>query len=200
LLKDYESEGRKAVSMNSDAIFTDVSLHPKLRSGVGGYLVVPSSFLMDPSQDRARSGVAKPLVLRRFEGVSSTELEVRTVLWALEEYQRENGSGTGELRIYTDSQCLAGLLKRRSGLEGKAFISKRTNRPLKNASLYCRFYQSYDELGFEIIKVAGHTPSSTRDLVHRIFSWVDREVRKALNNGRHTDEDLRESFIALMRK
>jgi ribonuclease HI len=175
--------------MNSAAIFTDVSLHPKHRSGFGGYLFVPSSFLEEPSQIRARSEVAERLVLRRFEDTSSTELEVRTVLWALEEYQKEKGSGLGNLRIYTDSQCVAGLLKRRRGLEDKAFISKRTNRPLKNASLYRRFYQLYDELDFEIIKVAGHTRSSSQDLVHRIFSWIDREVRKALIHCRNSDED-----------
>jgi ribonuclease HI len=166
--------------MNRDAIFIDVSLYPKLRSGVGGYLVVPSPFLMDSSQSMARPEVAERLVLRRFEGTSSTELEIRTLLWALEEYQKEKVPGPGNVRIYTDSQCLAGLLKRRPGLEDKAFISRRTNRPLKNASLYRRFYQFYDELGFEIIKVAGHTRSRSQDLVHRIFSWVDREVRKAL--------------------
>ncbi|MGC1402401.1 MAG: RNase H family protein [Thermodesulfobacteriota bacterium] len=166
--------------MNSDAMFTDVSLYPELRSGVGGYLIVPSTSLMGSPENMARSEVAERLVLRRFEDTSSTELEIRTVLWALEEYQKEKGPGLGNLRIYTDSQCLAGLLKRRPGLVDKAFISKRTNRPLKNAALYCRFYQFYDELGFEIIKVAGHTPSRSQDPVHRIFSWVDREVRKAL--------------------
>jgi ribonuclease HI len=175
--------------MNSAAIFTDVSLHPKLRSGVGGYLLVPSSFLEEPSQIRTSSAVAERLVLRRFENTSSTELEVRTVLWALEEYQKEKGSSPGDLRIYTDSQCVSGLLKRRRGLEEKAFISKRTNRPLKNADLYLRFYQLYDEMGFEIIQVAGHTRSSSQDPVYRIFSWIDREVRKALNHCRNSDED-----------
>jgi ribonuclease HI len=174
--------------MDSDAIFTDVSLHPKLRSGVGGYLVVPYSFLVGSSQNIPRLEVAERLVLRKFEDTSSTELEVRTVLWALEEYQKEKGSGPGHLRIYTDSQCLAGLLKRRLGLEDKAFISKRTKRPLKNAPLYGRFYQFYDELGFEIIKVTGHTRSSSQDRVHRIFSRVDKEVRKALNHFCHSHE------------
>jgi ribonuclease HI len=174
--------------MTSDAIFTDVSLHPKLRSGVGGYLVVPSSLLTGSSQNITRSEVAERLVLRKFEDTSSTELEVRTVLWALGEYQKDKGFGPRNLRIYTDSQCLAGLLKRRPGLEEKAFLSKRTNRPLKNAVLYGRFFQFYDQLGFEIIKVAGHTRSSSQDRVHHIFSWVDKEVRKALNQNRHSDE------------
>ena len=176
--------------MNSNVIFTDVSLHPQLRSGVGGYLVVPSSFLSESSLNQARSAVAERLVLRRFEDTSSTELEVRTVLWALEEYQKEKPSGPGNLRIYTDSQCVAGLLKRRPGLEEKAFISKRTHRLLKNASLYRRFYQFHDELGFEIIQVAGHSPSSSQDRIHRIFSWIDREVRKALTHCRDREVEI----------
>jgi ribonuclease HI len=175
--------------MNSDAIFTDVSLHPQLRSGVGGFLVIPSSFLVEPSQIRTRDEVAERLVLRRFEKTSSTELEVRTVLWALEEYLEEKGSVPGNLRIYTDSQCVSSLLKRRPRLEAKAFISKRTDRPLKNAPLYRRFYQLYDELGFEVIQVAGHSRSSSQDPIHRIFSWIDREVRKALNHCRNSDGD-----------
>jgi ribonuclease HI len=173
--------------MKSDVIFTDVSLHPRLRSGVGGYLVVPFSFLTGSLQKVTQSLVAERLVLRRFEDTSSTELEVRTVLWALEEYQKEKGSGPGDLRIYTDSQCLSGLLKRRTGLENRAFISQRTNRPLKNASLYCRFYQFYDQLGFEVIKVTGHTCPRSRDLVHLIFSWVDKGVRRALTQYRLND-------------
>ena len=169
--------------MNSLAIFTDVSLNPKLQSGLGSYLVVPASFLKTSPHSIERSDIAERLVLRIFEGTSSTKLEVQTVLWALEEVRKElKGPGPGRLRIYSDSQCVAGLLRRRSGLEDKDFLSKRTNRLLQNASLYRRFFEFYDELGFEVIKVTGHTRSCSQDTVHRIFSWVDQEVRKALNH------------------
>lgn len=167
--------------MNSYALFADVSLNPKRKLGVGGYLLVPASFLEAAPPSIERSDVVQRLVLRRFEDTSSTQLELRTVMWALEEYRNKlKGSALCKLQVYSDSQGVAGLLRRRQRLEGTGFRSGRTHRLLKNASLYRTFYEFYDELGFEVMKVAGHTRSTSRDTVHHIFSCLDREVRKAL--------------------
>jgi ribonuclease HI len=168
--------------MHDFALFTDVSLNPVLRLGVGAYLVVPAAFLEVSPDSIERSPITDRLVMQRFEGTSSTTLEVQTVLWALEEYRNGlKGPKSGKLRVYSDSQCLAGLLRRRLALETKGFLSKRTKRQLKNAFLYRRFYEYYDELGFEIIKVTGHSRSCSHDTVTRIFSLVDKKVRKVLN-------------------
>jgi ribonuclease HI len=168
-------------NMNSFALFTDVSLNPTIKLGVGAYLVVPTSFL-DVAPDRiVRSEVAERLRTRRFEGTSSTKLEVQTVLWALEHYRKEcKVSGPGKLYVYSDSQCVAGLLRRRPGLEANSFRSNGTNRLLKNAALYRNFYKFYDELKCEVVKLVGHSRLCSHDTVHRIFSLVDREARKAL--------------------
>ena len=167
--------------MDSLALFTDVSLNPKLKFGVGAYLAVPTSFLEVSPDTIERSEVAKRLRTRRFEGTSSTKLEVQTVLWALEHYRKEcKVSGSGKLYVYSDSQCVAGLLRRRPGLEANGFRSHRTNRLLKNAALYRNFYKFYDELKCEVVKLVGHSRSCSHDTVHRIFSLVDREARKAL--------------------
>jgi ribonuclease HI len=120
-------------------------------------------------------------VLRRFEGSSSASIELKTALWALEDYRNTlKSSSPGKLLVYTDSQCIAGLLKRRVRLETNSFLSSKTNLLLKNASLYRRFYEFHDELGFEVTKVRGHTRSCSRDTVDSIFSLIDREARKAL--------------------
>ena len=167
--------------MNSVALFTDVSLNPKSKCGVGAYLILPASFLDIPPHRIERSLVADRLVIRTFESTSSTKLEVQTVLWALEVYRNEYVfSGPVKLVVYSDSQCVAGLLKRRPVLETTGFIGRSTHRLLKNAALYRTFYEFHDELGFEVIKVAGHAPSDSHDTIHRIFSYVDKEVRKAL--------------------
>ncbi len=161
--------------MNEIALFTDVSLNPELKLGVGAYLALPASLRIE------RSEVVARLKVRRFEDTSSTKLEIQTVLWALEEYRK--GSKIlepGKLYLYSDSQCVSGLLKRRPGLLAGGFLSKRTNRPLRNSPLYRAFYAFHDELGFEVIKVEGHSPSRPHDSVHRIFSFVDKKVRKAL--------------------
>jgi len=167
--------------MNSFALFIDVSLNPRLKCAVGGYLIVPVSFLSAPAQSIEKSEVTKRLVLRRFEGSSSASLELETALLALEDYRNTlTSSSPGKLLVYTDSQCVVGLLDRRAGLEANKFFSRKTNLPLKNASLYRAFYEFHDELGFEVTKVIGHTRSCSRDTVHSIFSLVDREARKAL--------------------
>jgi ribonuclease HI len=167
--------------MNNVALFTDVSLNPKSKCGVGAYLILPVSVLDIPPHRIERSRIADRLVMRTFESTSSTKLEVQTVLWALEVYRNEYMlSRTVKLRVFSDSQCVAGLLKRRPLLETTGFIGRSTHRLLKNAALYRTFYEFHDELGFEVIKVAGHSPSDSHDTIHRIFSYVDKEVRKAL--------------------
>ena len=169
--------------MNSFALFTDVSLNPILKLGVGCYLLVPASFLEISPQNIEISEVVQRLILRRFEAASSSEFEVRAALWAFEDcLSKLKASGPLKLRLYTDSQCIAGLLKRRTGLEAVSFLSRKTDLPLKNASLYCAFYEFQDELGFEVIKVKGHTRSCSRDTVDSIFSYIDREARKALKH------------------
>lgn len=168
--------------MNSLALFSDVSLDPKLKFGVGGYLVVPISFIELSPGSIKRSEIAERMVVQNFEGTSSTRLEVQTVLWAIEAYLKNlKDYKPGKLCIYSDSQCVAGLLRRRPGLEANGFLSRKTNNLLKNTSLYRKFYEFHDRIGFKVIKVAGHTRSCSHDTIHRIFSFVDKEVRKALN-------------------
>jgi ribonuclease HI len=179
-----------------------VSLNPTIKLGVGACLVVPASFL-DIAPDRiVKSEVTEQLRTRRFEGTSSTKLEVQTVLWAFEHYRQEcKASGPGKLYVYSDSQCVAGLLRRRPGLEANGFRSNRTNRLLKNAALYRNFYKFHDELKCEIVKVVGHSRSCSHDTVHRIFSLVDREARKALKRWmREMEGDSIKSHTCITKK
>jgi predicted GIY-YIG superfamily endonuclease/ribonuclease HI len=159
------------------AIFTDVSVSPGPKLGVGAYIMIPSSFLGASSGVIGRPEITGRLKVRRFEGTSSTRLELQTVLWAL----GENREGPhGSLTIYSDSQCVSGLLKRKTRLLAEGFLSKKTGRQLGNASLYRTFYEFHDELGFQVVKVDGHSGSRVRDAAHRIFSFVDKGARKAL--------------------
>jgi ribonuclease HI len=165
----------------SFAIFTDVSLDPQRKIGVGGYLLVPALFLEREVRDIKQGEVSVLLKTRRFAETSSTKLELQTVLWAVENSLEELASSAPDnLRIYTDSQCVAGLLSRRAGLTKMDFLSGRSGRPLTNAHLYRAFYEAFDQLGFQLVKVSGHSRACSHDTVQRIFSYVDREVRKAL--------------------
>lgn len=158
-------------------LFTDVSVSPGLKLGVGAYVMIPASFLEASSGVIGRPQITGRLKVRRFEDTSSTRLELQTVLWAL----TEDGRGPhGSLTIYSDSQCVSGLLKRKLSLLAGGFLSKKTNQQLSNASLYRTFYEFHDELGFHVVKVDGHSGCRVRDTAHRIFSFVDKEARKAL--------------------
>jgi ribonuclease HI len=167
--------------MTGFALFMDVSLDPRLHQGIGGYLLLPASCLSLSPGDLGESCISEHLVFKRFEETSSTRLEVQTVLWALQDC-RERLKGQ-ELTLYTDSQCVQGLGERRPGLEANAFLSRKTHRPLRNASLYREFFALADEFGLTVAKVAGHTRARGRDTVETIFSLMDREVRKALRRS-----------------
>jgi ribonuclease HI len=156
-----------------------VSVNPGLKLGVGAYIYIPASLRIE------RSEVAARIKVRRFEETSSPRLEIQTVLWALEKYKpryrkQARISARGKLYLYSDSQCVSGLLKRRPGLLACDFLSRKTNRPLRNAPLYRAFYEFHDKLDFEVIKVQGHSPSRSRGSSDRIFSYIDKEVRKSL--------------------
>ena len=158
-------------------LFTDVSVSPRLKLGVGAYVIVPASFLEAPSGVIGRPEITGRLKVRRFEDTSSSRLELQTVLWALAENRQVPH---GSLTIYSDSQCVSGLIKRKPRLLAEGFLSKKTNQELANAPLYRAFCDFHDELGFHVVKVVGHSRSRTHDTVHRIFSFVDKEARKVL--------------------
>lgn len=169
--------------MNSLALFTDVSLNPQQRLGVGATLLVPASLLNSAPDAIERDEILARLRFMRVSDTSSTKLEVQTVLWALEDYRMElNDSDPGNLQLYTDSQCVVGLLERRAGLEAKNFVAGRSGQPLANASLYRAFYAAHDEFGFEPIKVVGHSRAVSHNSVQRIFSHVDKAVRRELKH------------------
>ena len=167
--------------MNRFALFTDVSSNPQRKCGVGAYLLLPASYLEYLPHEIDRAEISAKLRFKRFADTSSTKLEVQTVLWALENFQSQCcGSDPGNLQVFTDSQCVAGLPGRRAGLEANHFLARRSGQLLTNAPLYQAFYAAYDNLGFQLVKVAGHTRACSRDTVQQIFSCVDKEVRKAL--------------------
>jgi ribonuclease HI len=131
--------------MKDFALFTDVSVNPMLRLGVGACLILPASFLNVPFPRIEKSEITGRITLRRFEDTSSTKLELETVLWALGEHRKRS---KGRLNLFTDSQCISGLLKRKSGLLSGDFLSRTTNLPLRNAPLYRRFFALHDEFAF----------------------------------------------------
>jgi len=158
------------------ALFTDGSLNPQRRLGIGAALLVPMDYLSAEAKRVEAGAIAAQLVTRQFHDTSSTKLEVETVLWALQANEKRDGT----LTLFTDSQCVAGLKDRRSRLEASGYISGRTGRSINNAALYQDFFTLADRLDFTVQKVSGHSDYRYQDTVHRIFHYVDREARRQL--------------------
>ncbi len=119
--------------------------------------------------------LATRVKVRRFEQTSSTKLELQTLLWALSNLQASGG----KVIIYTDSQNIIGLQKRRDRLEQKDYRSNK-NKRLNNYELYQEFYRLTDQLDCEVVKVHGHLAARQKNDIDRLFTLVDRASRKAL--------------------
>ncbi len=149
-------------------LFTDGSVNTHSKIGYGAYLIVSEE---GAQLDALRTSVK----VKRFEHTSSTKLELQTLLWALSGIQP---LGT-RVTVYTDSQNIMGLQKRRDRFEKNDYRSKK-NRRLNNYELYQEFYRMTDPLECDFVKVRGHQVSNQKDDIDSLFTLVDRASRNAL--------------------
>jgi len=149
-------------------LLTDGSVNTQSKIGYGAYLAIAKGGL---SLDLLRARVK----VRRFESTSSTKLELQTLLWALRDIQalRDN------VIVYTDSQNIMGLRRRRERFEQNNYRSKK-NRLHNNYQLYQEFYRMTDRLNCKFVKVRGHQVSNQKDDIDRLFTLVDRASRNAM--------------------
>lgn len=151
-------------------LFTDGSVNPKTKIGYGAYLAVLQKM---PYSDAFKADVT----VKKFEQTSSTKLEIQTLIWALASIKKP----VGKIVVYTDSQNIIGLGKRRGRLEKNNYMSKK-NRPVKNRVLYQEFFCLSDQFDCEFKKVKGHQPSRLKNETELFFALVDKASRKALRN------------------
>ncbi len=179
LSSDYGTgTGLENIIMGKLAIFTDVSLNSKIKIGFGACLVIPEAQLILNQSDF----ISRKIKLKKFTTTSSTKLEIESLLWALEEVGKNNKEIDlyNNLTIYTDSQCVVGLSNRRKKLESTDFKSGKKKQELNNAVLYRKFYNLSDKFKFELIKLKGHSIKSEKDILHKVFAYVDKAARKEL--------------------
>lgn len=153
-------------------LFTDGSVNTKTRIGFGAYLAV--SDIQLPLVD-----LKSQVKVKRFKNTSSTTLELQTLLWAMDDVLLAGKEKMTRIVIYSDSQNIAGLPVRRSGLEQRDFLSSNGKR-LNNAELYRQFFKLIDRCNFQIGKVEGHKPLHAKNHVDRVFALVDKASRSAL--------------------
>jgi ribonuclease HI len=154
--------------MDNLMLFTDGSVNNRLKVGYGAYLAL-TEFDLSPES------IEPLLKLKRFEPVSSTKLEILTLLWALNEIPAYGK----KIIIYTDSQNIISLPGRRIRFEKNEYRTK--NKILiDNYMLYQEFYKITDRLNCELVKVDGHQKILTKNQTDRIFTIVDKASRKKL--------------------
>ncbi|MCP3660531.1 MAG: ribonuclease H [Bacteroidetes bacterium] len=164
---------------NKIMLFTDVSVHPKTKIGVGAYLMILEPKFV--AWRESKNIVADKVKCKKFLDTSSTKLEIQTLLWALDElYIKNTKDQEYALTIYTDSQCIVSLDSRRERLEGNNYKSLGKNRVLNNAELYKGFFKYRDKINFELIKVKGHLKKKDRSDLDKLFALVDQVARKTL--------------------
>ena len=156
-------------------IFTDGSVNTQLKFGYGACLVAPD---ISASIESLKDTV----IVKRFEQTSSTKLELQTLLWALNEMIASSSGSDISLTIYTDSQNIIGLPRRRDRLEQNDYFSSK-NKRLNNYELYQAFYQLTDKLNCQFVKVIGHQASRKKEEVDKLFGLVDQASRRALRDN-----------------
>lgn len=161
-------------------LFSDASVDPQLRTGFGAYLTITDTGAGIVSV--TETTLKDKIKVKQFASTSSTQLEIETILWALQELTRQQSVSAlvTNITVYTDSQGIVELPRRRTALELAGFTSIGGNKPLKHAGLYRAFYQLQDKLGFELTKLKGHGKRNDKSRLEEIFSYVDRATRKAL--------------------
>jgi ribonuclease HI len=145
-------------------LFTDGSVHPPSSVGYGAFLATTDL------------NSAPDVQLKRFEHTASSQLELETLIWALQLLQPPS------VTIYTDSQTIIGLPARRARFEERNYRT-RQNKPVKHAELYRAFFGLTDQIHCTFVKVKGHRPAHQKTDIDRLFTVVDRAARQALRNA-----------------
>ena len=156
--------------MDELMLFTDGSVNTQSKIGYGAYLAVFDQAL-------SLESLKKNIKVKRFEQMSSTKLELQTLLWGLSDIQVLGC----KVVVHTDSQNIIGLPGRRERLEKSEYRSK-NNKLLNNYELYEEFYRITDQIDVQLVKVRGHQATRKKDEIDRVFTLVDRASRNALRN------------------
>lgn len=152
-------------------LFSDGSVNTKTNVGYGAYIQMLEDTPFDAS-------MALDVKVKVFEQTSSTKLELQTLLWALDEVKGD----ADEIVIYTDSQNIISLPKRRERFQQSGFLTKK-NILIANHLLYKAFYKMIDNVSCTLVKVKGHKRTEEKNELDFFFTLVDRASREALRKS-----------------
>ena len=163
-------------------LFIDGSADPRSRIGYGCYLFIEGVYPEDKSEDYIR----KNLKFKKFFPTTSTRLEMQTLLWALTEIKNRVESGIEFIIVYSDSQNIIQLPKRKTQLQLREFKTKSGDTNLNLAGLYQDIFKMLQKYQCKFVKLAGHSKKEGKNRIEKVFMQVDRAARKALRNDLNT--------------
>jgi ribonuclease HI len=146
-------------------IFTDSSVDPILKKGIGCYLLFDGS-LNDEIDIQIQN---ERLNYLKLVDTSSTRAEMETFKYIMSELQT-NGtlSKNKKITIYTDCQRIVNLF------EEKSYPSDHTH-----AELYKELLSFIEKFNLNIVKIKGHSKNKTQ-VEDIMFSLVDKNSRNVL--------------------
>ncbi len=124
------------------------------------------------------------LVLKgKEQDTTHQRMELTAVLKMLD-YVEHNHLLTRPIQVYTDSQYVVNLQKRRANLVGKSFLTKRS-LAVANVDLVREFFTAIDKVTIEFTKVHAHKRVPSGENLNRDVDKLARaEVREYLRTVR----------------
>ena len=96
--------------MQKIELFTGSSVNPKAKVGF-------AAFLVKNDKDTILESLNKSIKIKKFENTSSTRIELQSLLWAINEIEKEKNDLSNILiEVYTDCQNIVNLKNRKSKL------------------------------------------------------------------------------------
>ena len=143
-------------------IITDGSASPK--HGIGAW----ASYVITTSEER---------ILKDTEAnVTQHAMELKAVIKSLE-YIQSNFQNVFVVEVYTDSDYVLGLLRRRKKLVDNNYYTKKGNE-VKNRDLIIQFYDFLDRFNISMYKIEGHARKGHSKLTdyHREVDKLSRKL------------------------
>jgi ribonuclease HI len=148
-------------------VFTDGSCHPA--SGEGAWAAI----ILEEGQKTFLSGKASGTTHQRMELTAAAEAV---------SYIQRSGSSDQEIFLYTDSQYLADLSRRKLNLMLTGLKTKR-KVALPNADLIVQIFQFLENISLHLIKVPSHQKADGRaDYNREVDKCARKIVRESVRN------------------
>jgi ribonuclease HI len=149
---------------DSIAIYTDGSCHTQLKSG--GWAAI----LFVEQQKIVLDG--------KDENTTHHRMELTAVIRSLE-YLKTNNLLQDPIDIYSDSQYVVDLVKRKDRLAAQSFLTKKLN-PVRNVELVKELISYMEKPNIKFIKIKAHQkPSNIEGILNREVDFLSRKKMRS---------------------